>query len=667
MHTWPRTAGSAILTLIVGATLAAPAAIAEPAAEAGKDWTELVDAPPQYPGIAVEKDVPITMSDGVVLRANVYRAADADGKAIEGRVPTVVNLTPYTRFVDTLIDEVANHPALGPRLMDFVGNLDFSATPLDGITELTQVVRGGGARLLGVNRDLVQNGYAQVIVDVRGTGYSNGTWGTFDEREQQDTVEVLDWVRGRNWSNGTTGMAGMSYSAINQIQAAGRNPEGLKAIFPVIPGQDFHREVAAPGGVLGSGFMPLWIFGVNFLKWMPPFESLVKGQFDPQWLLDRASDPITLVPEVFQALFYGDSPPLDDGDFYATRGVDASKVTIPTFIYGGWKDIFKRGEPRLYNDIPLPPGRKQLMMDETYHINPGYRLGLPGSPPRLDVLERAWFDRWLKGIDNGIDDYGPVTMYQQGGGWTSTESFPRPGADHRRMYLSAAPSGTAGHARGDGSLSPQVPTEPNAMTVFPGLRMACSRDTASGTAGIGAILGSACTRDTRFAEGEALTFTSAAVDSPTAISGPINVHLNTVTEAAEGVWHVTVNDVAPDGTSTILSNGALLSSRRAIDESRSERSANGDYTVPVHPLTKSTIEPATPGLPTVLDIDVDATDAVLQQGHRLRVDIFATDLPRLLPSLPDLVAGGLRPQHLALDPRQPSFVNLPVVGAGGWG
>jgi putative CocE/NonD family hydrolase len=218
----------------------------------------------------------------------------------------------------------------------------------------------------------------------------------------------------------------------------------------------------------------------------------------------------------------------------------------------------------------------------------------------------------------------------------------------------------------DGSLTAAAPTTSSTHTVAPGLRAACSRDTAQGTAGAGAILGSACTEDARFAEAEALTFTTAPVTETTEISGPIAVHLLTTTDAADGFWAVTVNDVAPDGRSTVLTNGALLSSRSALDEARSEKDPSGAYTVPVADLGADTKRVVTPDVPLVLDIGLNGTEATLAPGHRLRVDISAASFPRYLPMLPDLQAAGLRPQRLLIDPANPSFVNVPVVGKAGW-
>ncbi|WP_432765791.1 CocE/NonD family hydrolase C-terminal non-catalytic domain-containing protein [Nocardia cyriacigeorgica] len=77
-------------------------------------------------------------------------------------------------------------------------------------------------------------------------------------------------------------------------------------------------------------------------------------------------------------------------------------------------------------------------------------------------------------------------------------------------------------------------------------------------------------------------------------------------------------------------------------------------------------QPTVPGEPTVLDISLRATDAVLQPGHRLRVDIFAGNFPRSVPTGPTLVESRLAPQHLQLDPKAPSWVNIPMSRTAGW-
>ncbi|MFZ2172814.1 MAG: CocE/NonD family hydrolase [Rhodococcus sp. (in: high G+C Gram-positive bacteria)] len=675
-HRFFRTGVPAIACAVsVGLAVVSGTAAADPTGGvAGAQWQAAVDAPPAYPVIAIDWDVPITMSDGTVLKANVYRPADASGTPIGTKMPSVLNITPYTKLVSNIVDSMLTVPRLENTVVDLVNQYNLAGTPFDGITEAAKVLAGGGMRVFSVNRDLVQNGYTQVVVDARGTGFSQGEWQALGPVEQQDSVEIIDWMSKQPWSDGKVGMGGVSYSGINSLQAAGHQPPALKAIFPTEPGDDLLRDIVGTGGGLGIGFMPLWLSLVNGLKFVPNIQDLAQGQFDKQWLEDRLRDPLTLFPALIEAMTAPTVDDLDpgtlrvaqDGEFYEERQSRVENIRVPTMLYGAWHDIFANSETRLYNNIALPPGQKQLIMSDNYHINFGGGFGEPGAPPRLDVLERAWFDKWLGGIDNGIDRYGPVTLYQQGNGWTTTDQFPRAGVDYQRMYLAGTPSGTADHAGYDGSLVAGRPADEARLTVAPGLRGLCSRDGAQGTAGFTVIFGSVCSRDSRFQEAEGLTFSSAPVSAPTALSGPINLHLETVLDAPDGFWAVTLNDVAPDGTSTTLTNGAITASLRAVDDAKSARSASGDYTEPHHYLTLAERKPLVPGEVTAVDINLVPTDAVLAPGHRLRVDVYAGSIPRYLPLGPILADSQLKPQHVQLAPDRPSFLNVPLIGARAW-
>ncbi|MBF6061507.1 CocE/NonD family hydrolase [Nocardia terpenica] len=678
---WCRPVGGrlALWGLVVGLVLCWCSAVtrAEPdAGELGAAWTATYLAPPRYPGVHIDWDVPITMSDGTVLKANVYRPADVAGRPIDTPTPTIVNLTPYTKLVSNILDSALAIPWLGEAILDLFRRFDLTGTPLAGITDITKAFGTGLPRTLAVDRNLIESGYTQIVVDVRGTGFSEGTVQFFGQREQRDTVEVIDWASRQPWSNGSIGMSGVSYSAVNQIQAADKQPPALKAIFPVEPGSDLMHDILAPGGGLNAGFVPGWLAAVDGLKLVPDLVSIAQGRFDWKWLADRAASPLTFFDLLIGALFTPDVGHLPDSVKSAfdensplRQGMVAhpDRIRVPTFVVGGWHDVFTNTEPLIYQQIPLPPGRKQLLMGNAYHINPGADFGTPGYPPRLDVLQRAWFDKWLKGIDNGIDTYGPITSQQIGGLWTTTDRYPRAGVDYRRMYLSAAPSGTTGTSVHDGSLTPTDTFAPGRLTVAPGVTSLCSNDTATGTAGGGAIV-AGCAADARPQELDGLTFTSAPVAAPTLISGPINVHLNTVYDATDGYWSATLNDVAPDGRSTVLSTGQLVVSLRAIDPARSTRSADGDLIDPYTKLTLDSRQPVVPGQPTTVDLGLTPTDAVLQPGHRLRADVYASNFPKGLPVLlfPFLADTRLQPQHLDLDSAAPSFVNVPIGGAPGW-
>ncbi|WUC07812.1 CocE/NonD family hydrolase [Nocardia sp. NBC_00565] len=635
----------------------------------GEQWTALYDGPQQYDDVHIDSDVPIQMSDGVVLKANVYRPVDSAKAVVDKPLPTIVNLTPYTKLLTNLVDSALAVPGLQQFTMDLVRRMNLSRTPISGFGDLLHALDGGTIQtVLGIDRNLIRSGYTLVVADVRGTGFSQGAWNTLGQREQLDTREVIKWAAAQPWSNGTVGMSGGSYAGINQLRVAEDAPAPLKAIFPVEAGSDLMRDVVAPGGGVGTTFLPLWLSNVNQTKLIPDVQSMLNGTFDWKWFEARMADPATNTDLLTQALL---TPSLDDVPPALAEALDGKsdfrqgilghpeRITVPTFVYGGWHDIFANSAAKIYNAIPLPAAKKQLVIGDTYHANPGAGTGAAGAPPRLEVLQRVWFDKWLKGIDNGIGDFGPVTLWEQGAAWKTMRTFPEPGVTHRRIYLSSATSGTAEHALRDGSLTTKRPQERNSLEIAPGLTTVCSRDAAQGSAGLAAPL-DMCAKDSRIAESNALTFTSAKVAKQTVISGPINVHLNTVHDATDGYWSVTVNDVAPDNTSTVLSAGQLTASMRAVVDSKSARSANGDYTAPYNPITLDTLLPVVPGKPVALDVAVIPTQAVLQPGHRLRVDVFAGNAPKALAFRPMLNNTELKPQYLLLDPTVPSFVNLPT-------
>src|SRR5207253_10152280 len=140
-----------------------------------------------------------------------------------------------------------------------------------------------------------------------------------------------------------------------------------------------------------------------------------------------------------------------DGAFYQVRSPirNIAAVKIPTFIVGGTYDIFQRGEPILFRALPLSGPKKKLMIGPWYHTTAGNGLTADdGSNPVFDTkgnllpslnnLQLAWFDRWLKGISNGIDAFPAVETYYLGAGkWAPDTKYPASRTTYRRLYLSA--------------------------------------------------------------------------------------------------------------------------------------------------------------------------------------------------------------------------------------
>lgn len=627
-------------------------------------WHEAVYGRKPYPRVHIDRNVTLTMSDGVRLRATVVRPANRVGQPSKAPFPAIVNINPYNRALLDGFDHVLHGPVIGRAVRGVAGTMTQETGPLAGLARLTRTLDRGLFDVFGVNRNLVQAGYVQVLVDVRGTGASHGRWEILSAREQQDSVEVIEWAAKQRWCDGAVGMAGWSYSAINSLQAAALRPDALKAIFTIEGSEDVVRDIYITGG-MPSAFIPMWLGLVNSSKWIPNPATLLADVLtgdEFRLLRDRIKSPMTEMPSLLWGFLTARDHRIFDHPYFIERSPEIENITAATFTVGGWHDLFGRSATRVYQQLQMEPGRKQMLVADCYHLDPGCDHGREHQPPQVDVLERAWFDRWLKGIRNGIESYGPVTMEQQGGDWSCGPQFPRPEVRAQRLFLGEESSGTAPHTRHDGSLRTVGATRRRSLRISPDLRGLVSRDASQVFAGLPIALGRKFSHDAEFQERGGLSFTSEPVTEPIQLSGPMNLRLNVSTTAHEGIWAVTVNDVAPDGTSTVLTNGALTASNRALDPSRSTYADGGTLVDAVHYLSRERRLPVPADEPVRIDIDLVPTDALLKPGHRLRVDVYAASLPRYLTIVPDLIKARGRRQQLVLDPNKPSYLTFLADG-----
>ncbi|WP_018133056.1 CocE/NonD family hydrolase [Effusibacillus pohliae] len=557
---------------------------------------EAYDRPAQY-AVLTETDVKIPMRDGVILAANVYRPN------APGTFPVILTQTPYNK----------NSP------------------------------------LGAANTFLVERGYAHVVVDVRGTGGSQGVWESFGEAEQRDGYELVEWAARQPWSDGKVGLWGASYMAINQIFTAAQQPPGLKAIFPIVPMADSYRDILMSGGLVNTGFIPLWLGLVTGTSLLPPTYTLADPVRGATTLSGHASQIGNFQTSSLTSVLTGGEMAYDGpGNKLRSPIRVVDRVQVPAFVVGGLHDIFQRGEPLLYEQLKKRVNAKLLIGNWTHG---DFGSGLPADGvPTLNQLALRWFDFYLKGIQTRVDRIPAVTQYVLGKGHFEVQpDWPHPRINIQKMYL---------HANGQLSSEQAATLEPSERMLQQPVNGICSGSANQWTAGLlGAV---PCTKDNRLTELTELTYTTAPLKRDLKLSGPIAAEVYVSTTAKDAVLSVRVTDVAPDGASTELTAGWLATSFRALDLAKS-RVVDGEILQPWHPFTRESVLPVTPGEIMPLNVEIFPTNAVIPAGHRLRVAIGPSDFPHALSPLPQLAnqAGGM--VQIWHGPEYPSTILLPVV------
>jgi uncharacterized protein len=595
----------------------AVAAVTVPSHAAGCPGVRAADAP----GVVKLSNLLVPMSDGVVLHADAVLPSSDSKTPLPGSFPVLLTQTPYNKN----------------------GALNFESDYL------------------------VQHGYAQVIVDVRGTGSSQGDWDSFGEREQADSGEIVDWLTGANpriakpaWSSGEISGHGTSYGAINQFLTASQRPGVLRSLFPIVPGADTYRDISASGGQLDTSFIPSWLGLVTALGLLPPTDIASDPAGAASVLAQHAANVTKFQAAVVADATQGGDQAFD-GPFYRTRSpievVD--RVTAPTFIVGGWYDLFQRGEPLLFQRLQANGVPSRLLMGPWTHIGQATQTDAPSpnEPCSFSELELRWHDHWLKGLGNDLSDISPVTYKPIGAAdFTTGPSWPPATPAYSALHLSGRSlpgvpgtlsSNAPGAAEAADTLLQQTPSG------------ACSKSTTQWTAGGGE--GAPCDTDQELNDPTGAAYDVALPNGAT-LAGPISAHLWVSTTASDAFLSVRLEDVEPNGRSHQLSAGWNVLSLRALDDAKSEI-VDGMYVRPYHPFTRASQLAVEPG--TVYDVWVEIfpVAATLPAGHSLRLAVQTSDVPHLSAPLPqeEAMAGGVL--TLYHDAARPSFVVVPFEPA----
>jgi uncharacterized protein len=306
------------------------------------------------------------------------------------------------------------------------------------------------------------HGYIVVIQDVRGRGTSEGEFKLF-EHEIDDGLDTVNWAAHLPRSTGVVGMYGFSYQGMTQLYAAIAHPSALKTICPAMLATDLYADWAYEGGAF------CLFANLGWALQLAAETARLKGD-EPAFLaLSRAaknlplSDSIPSRPDVIQQLadydaFYQawlDHPDRDD-PYWKTLSPNLTDLDLPMLHIGGWFDTYMRGTLHLYQTMTAQSSALQhLLVGVWAHLPWGRKVGaVDFGADAVSPCDRAqirWFDHCLKGVDTGLFNKPPLTVFEMGSNqWRSLSNFP---TTQTIFYL--GDSGLAPIDPRDGKLSPQ--------------------------------------------------------------------------------------------------------------------------------------------------------------------------------------------------------------------
>ncbi len=503
------------------------------------------------------------------------------------------------------------------------------------------------------------HGYAVVIQDVRGRFASEGRFVPFHDDgwgPNRDGYDTVEWIAAQPWSNGQVGTIGGSYAGATQYRLAPTRPPHLRAMYVRESSADYWAEWVYHGGAFELAFMLEWTvkWTYNNLRRLARSEEEYrtrKGVLEralaelPSWQRQLPLAPNPLVAGLDD--WYNDylAHP-DDGPYWWQWSIATqhAKIEAPMVHLGGWFDIFLAGTLKNFTGIraeartPEARAAQRLVVGPWVHgpLNMGTSVQGevdfgPDAVRSYNELRLPWFDFWLKGARNGVLDEPPVRFFVMGENrWRTADAYPVPEMRETSWYL-----------RAGGVLSRAWPTEAEAPDayVYDPADPVPTRGGATLNLPGGAF-------DQRPIEDRCLTYTSAPLERPLTIIGPVTCLLYAMSSAPDTDWVVRLTDVHPDGFSRLLCDGILRARYRASGSQPSLLTPHKVYTFPV---------------------DLWATANTFLPGHRIRVAVTSSSFPRFDRNLN---TGGPFGQEAAglpgfntvfHDPVRPSHIVLPVV------
>jgi predicted acyl esterase len=331
-------------------------------------------------GMRIDWDVPISMNDGIVLRADVFRPT------AEGHYPVLLTYGPYAK------------------------GLAFQ----EGYAKIWEILARDHPDVTADSTNKYQNwevcdpekwvpeGYVCVRIDSRGAGRSPGFIEHFSPREARDYYDCIEWAGVQSWSNGKVGLSGVSYYAMNQWQVASLQPPHLAAMCMWEGAADWYRDSTHHGGIK-STFWDVWypvqVKTIQYGLGERGYRSKVHG--------DLVSGPETLPEEVLvqNRAEFGElilAHPFYDR-YFEDRAPKWDKITVPFLSAANWggQGLHLRGN---VEGFVRSASRKKWLechgLEHWTHYYTDYGR----------KLQLEFFDHFLKGKNNGWEARPPVLL-----------------------------------------------------------------------------------------------------------------------------------------------------------------------------------------------------------------------------------------------------------------
>lgn len=247
-------------------------------------------------------------------------------------------------------------------------------------------------------------GIAGIRVDIRGSGESDGViGGEYTPLELANACELIAWIAEQPWSNGSVGMMGISWGGFNCLQVAAMRPPALKAVISIASTTDrYNDDIHYKDGCHLSAQLS-WAATMQGYQSRSPDPALVGDRWKDMWLERLEKEPFFMEEWLSHQR-------RDDFWKHGSICEDFSAFQVPALVIAGWADGYRNTPLKAVEGLG---DKAKALIGPWVHKYPHFAW----PKPRADFLGEAirWWNRWLRGEDNGIENTPQVRAYIKDG------------------------------------------------------------------------------------------------------------------------------------------------------------------------------------------------------------------------------------------------------------